>query len=76
MTVLDVVVVDDRGRRYAVDTGEGSAEGNHLTGALAIAPGIPADVGHITVTIGTVADADSEGLRALGPWVFPIPLGV
>ncbi len=76
MTVLDVVVVDDQGRRYAVGTGEGRAEGNHLSGALAIAPGIPADVGRITVTIGTVADGDGEGLRALGPWVFPIVLGV
>jgi len=76
MTVLDVVVVDDQGRRYAVDTGGGSTQGNHLSGALAIAPAIPADVGTITVTIGTVADGDGEGLRALGPWVFPIPLGV
>ena len=75
MTVLDVVVVDDQGRRYAVDTGEGRPEGNHLTGALAIAPAIPVDVRQITVTIGTVADGDAGGLRALGPWVFPIALG-
>jgi hypothetical protein len=74
MTVLDVLVVDELGRRYRVDPDEGVAEGNHLSGALAIAPAIPADVGQITVTIGTVADGDRSGLRALGPWVFPIAL--
>lgn len=76
MTVLDVAVVDDRGRRYVVDSGDARAEGNHLNGAIAIAPAIPDDVRHLTVTIGTVADGDGEGLRALGPWVFPIALGV
>lgn len=75
MTVLDVVVVDDRGRRYAVDTGDAHAEGNHLSGALAIAPAVPDDVHHLTVTIGTVADGDGGPLRAQGPWVFPIALG-
>jgi hypothetical protein len=76
MAVLDVIVVDDHGRRYAVDTGDAVAEGNHLSGALAIAPAIPVEVRQITVTVGTVADSEIEGLRALGPWVFPIPLGV
>lgn len=74
MTVLDVAVVDDLGRRYAVEAAERQAEGNHLSGALAIAPGIVDDVRQITVTIGTVADGDGDGLRALGPWVFPIVL--
>jgi len=76
MTVLDVVVVDDRGRRYAVDTADAHAEGNHLSGSLAIAPEIAEDVRRLTVTVGTVADGEGGALRAQGPWVFPIALGV
>lgn len=76
LTVLDVVVVDDAGRRYRVDAADRRPEGNHLSGSLAIAPGIPDQVRHLTVTVGTVADGAGEGLRALGPWVFPISLGL
>src|SRR5690606_20282365 len=56
MSLLDVAVVDDRGRRYAVDSGERAAEGNHLSGALAIAPGVDEDVRQLTVTVGTLTD--------------------
>ncbi len=74
MALLDVAVVDDLGRRYTVDPGESTAEGNHLAGALTIAPAIGDDVRRLTVTVGTLTDGDGEGLRALGPWVFPIVL--
>lgn len=74
MTLLDVVVVDDRGRRYAVHPGERVAEGNHLSGVLSIAPGVDDGVRQLTLTVGTLADADGDTLRALGPWVFPIVL--
>lgn len=73
MRVLDVVAVDDAGRRYRVACTEASPAGNRLEGALVIAPCIPSDVGRLTVTVGTVSEAEG-GRRTSGPWVFPIPL--
>jgi hypothetical protein len=74
MTMLDVIAVDDGGRRYRVATTDGRPEGNRLQGNLVLAPAIPDGVRRLTVTVGTVRD-DGEGPRLTsGPWVFPIPL--
>lgn len=73
MRVLDVLAVDDHGRRYEVAPLDSGGEGNHLEGALAIAPAIPEAVSALTVAIGTVASAEA---RSSGPWLFPIPLGL
>lgn len=73
MRVLDVVAIDDAGRRYRVASSEGRCEGNRLHGHLLVAPAIPDAVRRLTVTVGTVREDD--GRRAVsGPWVFPIPL--
>lgn len=74
MRVLDVVTVDDAGRRYAVAATATRDEGNCLDGELVIAPAIPHDVTRLTVTIGTVARDDAPLEPVLGPWVFPISL--
>ena len=75
MRMLDVIVVDDGGRRYRVATADARPEGNRLQGNLVVAPAIPEGVRRLTVTVGTVRD-DGEGPRVTsGPWVFPIPLG-
>jgi hypothetical protein len=73
MSVLDVIAVDDAARLYRVAPVESRPEGNRLEGAVAIAPAIPEDVAMLTVTIGTVADADPHE-SIPGPWVFPIRL--
>lgn len=75
MQVLDVIVVDDGGRRYRVAAVDGRPEGNRLQGNLVVAPEIPEGVRRLTVTVGTVRD-DGDGPRLTsGPWVFLIPLG-
>ena len=74
MQMLDVIAVDDGGRRYRVATTDARPEGNRLQGNLVVAPAIPDGVRRLTVTVGTVRD-DGEGPRLTsGPWVFPIPL--
>lgn len=74
MRVLDVLVVDDAGRRYAAAPAATRDEGNTLSGDLIIAPPVPRDVARLTVTVGTVAGDDAPHDPALGPWVFPISL--
>jgi hypothetical protein len=75
MQMLDVIAVDDGGRRYRVAASDSRPEGNRLQGSLVVAPAIPEGVRRLTVTIGTVRD-DGDGPRLTsGPWVFPIPLG-
>ncbi|HJZ61138.1 MAG TPA: hypothetical protein VKD47_03165 [Miltoncostaeaceae bacterium] len=70
---LDVLVVDDQGRRYRTALVDVEREGNRVEGSLAIAPAIPRDTVHLTVTIGTMGERGShDGLP--GPWVFPIQL--
>jgi hypothetical protein len=73
MDALDVLAVDDRGRRYRTATIDVTREGNRSEGSLMLAPAIPSDVLRLTVTIGTVGDR-SLGENVAGPWVFPIPL--
>lgn len=73
--MLDVLAVDDAGRRYRTACVEGSPEGGRLEGALLLAPAVPQAVQRLTVTVGTIW-GDGEGARQTsGPWVFPIPLG-
>jgi hypothetical protein len=69
---LDVLVVDERGRRYRSASLDVERSGNRLEGVIAVTPGIPVDVVDLTVTIGTLGAAGPDG--ALGPWVFPIRL--
>ena len=70
---LDVLVVDDQGRRYRTAALDVKKEGNRSEGALVLAPAIPRDVTRLTVTIGTVGDGKRDESVA-GPWVFPIQL--
>jgi hypothetical protein len=74
MTVLDVLAVDDAGRRYRVAATDSRAEGNRLEGCLAVAPAIPPGARRITVTVGTVWEDGAGTRRTSGPWVFPIRL--
>ena len=75
MRMLDVIVVDDGGRRYRVATADARPEGNRLQGNLVVAPAIPEGVRRLTVTVGTVRDGGEGRRMTSGPWVFPIPLG-
>jgi len=74
MRILDVLAVDDAGRRYCVATPPPRVEGNRFDGELVLAPGLGRARARLTVTVGTVADEPGAGERVLGPWVFPIPL--
>jgi hypothetical protein len=74
MSALDVIAVDDCGRLYRVASAESRPEGNRLEGAFALAPAIPEDVGLLTVTVGTIGDAERPQDGVPGPWVFPIRL--
>ncbi|CAN0459869.1 unnamed protein product, partial [Phaeothamnion confervicola] len=74
MCLLDVIAVDDAGRRYRVACLQNPPAGNRLDGALVIAPAIPADARRLTVTVGTVWDPGEGNVQTSGPWVFPIPL--
>ncbi len=72
LSALDVLVVDERGRRYRTATLGVERAGNRLEGVIALAPGIPRETTSLTVTIGTLGAGGPDGL--LGPWVFPIRL--
>ena len=74
MRVLDVIAVDDGGRRYRVAPIDSRSEGNRLQGAFALAPAIPSEAQRLTLTIGTVREEGGHRERLSGPWVFPIPL--
>jgi hypothetical protein len=71
--VLDVLAVDDQGRRYRVATLDVKREGNRAEGVIALAPAIPRDATRLTITIGTVGNGRRDE-NVSGPWVFPIQL--
>lgn len=73
LDALDVLAVDDQGRRYRTATIDVTRDGDRAEGSLVLAPAIPGDVVRLTITIGTVGDR-SRGEDVAGPWVFPIPL--
>jgi hypothetical protein len=73
IAALDVLAVDDRGRRYRTASLAVERAGSRLEGVIVLAPGIPRDVVNVTITIGTLGEAGPTGV--LGPWVFPIQLG-
>ncbi|MCC6833019.1 MAG: hypothetical protein IT200_16925 [Thermoleophilia bacterium] len=70
---MDAIAVDDGGRMYRVAPVARVRRGARIEGTLAIAPAVPAGVGLLTLTIGTLGPG-AEGPGAPGPWVFPIPL--
>ena len=72
--VDDLLVVDDGGRIYRTAPLEPRHLATSLDASVAIGPAIPADARSVTVTVGTLRDAD--GARHPGPWVFPISLAV
>jgi len=72
LAALDVVAVDERGRRYRIASLGVERSGNRLEGVIALAPGIPRETTSLTVTIGTLGEGGRDGI--LGPWVFPIRL--
>lgn len=72
LAALDVVAVDERGRRYRTASLGVERSGNRLEGVIALAPGIPRETTSLTVTIGTLGEVGPDGI--LGPWVFPIRL--
>jgi hypothetical protein len=72
LAALDVVAVDERGRRYRTASLGVERSGNRLEGVIALAPGIPRETTSLTVTIGTLGEGGPDGI--LGPWVFPIRL--
>jgi hypothetical protein len=73
LAVLDVLAVDDQGRRYRTATVDLKKEGNRAEGTLVMAPAIPRDVTQMTITIGTVGNGKRDE-NLPGPWVFPIQL--
>lgn len=72
LTALDVLAVDERGRRYRTASLGVERSGNRLEGVIALAPGIPWETTSLTITIGTLGGMRSGGI--LGPWLFPIRL--
>lgn len=72
LAALDVLIVDERGRRYRTASLGVERFGNRVEGVMALAPGIPRDATALTVTIGTIGAGGPDGF--LGPWVFPIRL--
>jgi hypothetical protein len=74
LTMMDVLAVDDAGRRYATALTDARSEGNRLEADIALAPAIPRRVGHLTITVGTVCCPDQPLSHRAGPWVFPAVL--
>lgn len=72
LAALDVLAVDDRGRRYRSASLGVERSGNRLEGVIVLAPMIPRDTTALTITIGTIGAAGPDG--AVGPWVFPVTL--
>ncbi len=72
LTALDVLAVDDRGRRYRSASVGVARSGNTLEGVIVLAPVIPRDATALTITIGTIGANGPDG--AVGPWVFPVAL--
>ncbi len=72
LAALDVLAVDDRGRRYRTASLGVERAGSRLEGVIVLTPGIPRDAVNLTITIGTLGQTGPTGV--LGPWVFPIRL--
>lgn len=72
MQLLDVVVTDDRGRRYTTALLDEHHDRDRLDGAYAIGPGIPTDASELLVRIGAVGDARKPDEAARGPWEFGV----
>ncbi len=72
LTALDVLAVDEKGRRYRTASLGVERAGSRLEGVIVLTPGIPRDTVNLTVTIGTLGETGPTGV--LGPWVFPIQL--
>lgn len=72
LAALDVLAVDDRGRRYRSASLGVERSGNRLEGVIVLAPMIPRDATALTITIGTIGAVGPDG--AVGPWVFPVSL--
>lgn len=72
IAALDVLAVDERGRRYRTASLSVERAGSRLEGLMVLAPGIPRDAVNLTITIGTLGESGPNG--TLGPWVFPIQL--
>ncbi len=72
LTALDVLAVDDRGRRYRSASLGVERSGNQLEGVIVLAPMIPRDATALTITIGSIGASGPDG--AVGPWVFPVSL--
>ncbi len=72
LAALDVLAVDERGRRYRTASLDVERAGSRLEGVIVLTPGIPRDTVSLTITIGTLGEAGPTGV--LGPWVFPIHL--
>ena len=72
IAALDVLAVDERGRRYRTASLAVERAGSRLEGVIVLAPGIPRDTVNLTITIGTLGELGPTGV--LGPWVFPIQL--
>lgn len=72
LAALDVLAVDDRGRRYRSASLGVERSGNRLEGVIVLAPMIPRDATALTITIGTIGATGPDG--AVGPWVFPVRL--
>jgi len=72
MNLVGVQVTDDQGRRYRTALLEMSHEGSRVEGALALAPAIPRNVAHLTVSVAAVGDQKKPADAAAGPWEFPV----
>lgn len=72
LAALDVLAVDDRGRRYRSASLGVERAGSRLEGVIALTPGIPRDVTGLTFTVGSIGASGPDG--HLGPWVFPVVL--
>ncbi len=72
LAALDVLAVDERGRRYRSASLGVERAGNRLEGVIVLAPAIPRDATALTITIGTIGTTGPDG--NVGPWVFPVKL--
>lgn len=72
LAALDVLAVDERGRRYRSASLGVERSGNRLEGVIVLAPAIPRDATALTITIGSIGATGPDG--NVGPWVFPVKL--
>ena len=72
MQLLDLVVTDDRGRRYSTALIDENHDRDRLDGAYAIGPGIPTDASELVVRIQGVGDPRKPDDAVQGPWEFGV----